>query len=145
MRGTLRPSHEICSPFLTQVNLIVDDKGGLLVVEFNTLPFFPKRLFTQWGISSGTKRGDHAHLSCWQILFPISGSTKVDLEFCGGEESLLLDEKSAGLVLPPLVWASQTLLSETSKLLVLASESFNENDYIRDKVKFDEIIKSHLL
>jgi hypothetical protein len=144
MKGASRPSHEICSPFLTRLNLILDDRGGLLVGEFDALPFFPKRLFIQWGASAGTKRGHHAHLSCWQILFPVSGSVKVDLEFCGGKESLLLNEKSAGLVLPPLVWATQTLSSEASKLLVLASESFDENDYIRDKVKFDGIIKSHL-
>ena len=145
MTESLRRSHANCWPFTTRLSPILDVKGGLFVGEFNTLPFFPKRLFIQWGTSAGTKRGHHAHLSCWQILFPISGSAKIDLEFCGGEQSILLDEESLGLVIPPLVWANQTLLSTDSKLLVLASESFDENDYIRDKVKFDEIVKSHML
>ena len=144
MKGASRSSHASCLPFVTRLNPILDEKGGLLVGEFDSLPFFPKRMFIQWGTSAGTKRGHHAHLSCWQILFPFTGSIKVDLEFCGGSESLLLDNDSTGLVLPPLVWATQTLLSDASKLLVLASESFDENDYIRDKAKFDKIIESHL-
>lgn len=145
MKNDSHKSHKVCLPFITRLNLILDDRGGLLIGEFDTLPFIPKRLFLQWGTSPGIMRGQHAHLSCWQILFPISGSAKIDFEFCGGKESLLLNEDSVGLVLPPLVWANQTLLSTDSRLLVLASESFDENDYIRDKVEFDEIIKSHLL
>jgi UDP-2-acetamido-3-amino-2,3-dideoxy-glucuronate N-acetyltransferase len=136
-------SHDDCSPFLTQLKIVVDDKGGLLIGEFTALPFSPKRLFIQWGATAETTRGHHAHLSCWQILFPISGCINVDLEFCGGKKSFILDEPSLGLVIPPLVWATQTLLSGSAKLLVLASETFDENDYIRDRLKFNEILKSH--
>ena len=119
MKGASRSSHASCLPFVTRLNPILDEKGGLLVGEFDSLPFFPKRMFIQWGATAGTKRGHHAHLSCWQILFPIAGSIQVDLEYCGGTESLLLDDNSAGLVLPPLTWATQTLLSASSKSLFI--------------------------
>lgn len=115
-----------------------------MVTEFEDLPFFPKRLFVQSVNERGTVRGQHAHRSCSQLLVVIKGSVKVSFESCAGIQTEVLKDSSVGLLIPPMVWASQTFQSRNGKVLVLASEPYSEADYIRDKNEFGDLLGIHL-
>ena len=114
------------------------------MAEFGTLPFFPRRLFIQSVNRRGTVRGEHAHRGCSQMLIAIEGSIEVTLESCGGIQTEILQDSSVGLLIPPMVWASQLFQSKNGKVLVLASETYSEKDYLRSKDEFDSLLRIHV-
>jgi dTDP-4-dehydrorhamnose 3,5-epimerase-like enzyme len=137
-------SHSDCIPIIIDVPIFSDSRGQLMVTEFEALPFFPKRLFMQSVNRRGTVRGQHAHRGCSQLLIVIKGSVKVSLESCAGIQTEELKNSSVGLLIPPMVWASQTFQNRSGKVLVLASEPYSEADYIRNKNEFDDLLGIHL-
>ena len=124
-------------PYLVSLRSLIDSRGELIIGEFADLPFKPQRFFIQKVNHGGTSRGGHAHRSCEQLLIPLVGD--VEIEFFSGDISnkLILSDPAFGLYIPKMVWANQFFERRDASLLVLASEPYQENDYIRSFGEFE--------
>lgn len=109
----------------------LDLRGTLLPIEFNHIPFTPKRLFIVKDVPKGIERGGHAHHKTHQYLICLSGKIIVILD--DGSKKQYIDLKPyEGLHIPPYVWDSQIFLTGMECLLVLANTSYKKSDYIND-------------
>lgn len=117
-----------------------EDLRGELIFgcSSESLPFTPVRVFITNVASAQTIRGEHAHRTLHEFLLPVSGSLRVALT--DGAESLAveLDSPNIGLFIPTGVWSCQYSFSENTSLLVLASEPYMTDSYIRS---FDEFLE----
>jgi hypothetical protein len=125
-------------PRLIEFQSIIEDYGSLSVASVNSgIPFAPKRIFFVYNVeSSDIIRGSHAHKKCQQLLIASSGYIKVDYENKLNKGSVILDSPRVGLYLPNMTWSIQYDYSFGSTLTVLASEEYDESDYIRDYKEF---------
>jgi dTDP-4-dehydrorhamnose 3,5-epimerase-like enzyme len=107
--------------------------GNLTSLEFplNT-PFCINRVYYIYDIPSGETRGGHAHKSLLQLIVPISGSFDVVLNDSIGIKTITLNQPNIGLFIKNGIWRDLINFSSGSVCLVLASEKYNELDYIRD-------------
>lgn len=108
------------------------ENGALLPFNFRELPFEPRHAFFVRGVPVGEIRGRHAHRSCEQLLFAVSGSVLVSTNDGNEKREFLLNQATQGLFLPKLVWGEQKYLDEGSELLVFASEPYAPEKYIED-------------
>lgn len=123
---------------LVDVPLHDDLRGSLAAAELeDLLPFVPKRYFIVFDVPSQHVRGEHAHHRCWQYLTCLSGEVSVHLDDGRRRAEVHLDTPGRGVVIPPLVWASQFNYSLDATLLVLASHGYDTDDYIR---AYDEFL-----
>ncbi len=117
------------------------DSRGMLVAleEFKDIPFEIKRVYFMYNTGSNVHRGFHAHRNLEQILICIHGSCKILLD--NGEEKKIvsLEKPYEGLYVSNNMWHEMYDFSEGAVLLVLASDYYNEEDYIRDYEKFKEM------
>lgn len=118
---------------LVKLPRISDPRGQLSYAEIEQLlPFRVARYFLVFGVPNRKVRGEHAHRTLQQFLVCVHGSCSVRL-FDGTQgEEVLLNRPEMGLFVPPMVWATQYKYSADAVLMVLASEVYNEDDYIRD-------------
>lgn len=100
------------------------------------VPFNIKRVFYSYDIPGGEARGAHAHKECHQFLVAASGSFEVVLDDGRNKRTVLLNRPFYGLHVPPGIWASEQGFSSGSICLVLASECYTEEDYIRGYEEF---------
>lgn len=109
-----------------------DQRGPLAVLgqDGAPLPFVPKRLFLTYE-ANRESRGGHAHRRCQQILLCASGSVRIRVKDGINEEVFTLDSPREALWLGPMIWAEQFDHSEGTVLLVLASDPYDDADYIR--------------
>ena len=115
-----------------------DSRGSLSIVEESILPFSMKRIFFQHQISSNCHRGQHAHRELHQFLLAVSGSVTVEIDDGQEKRSFLLDSPDFGVHILPSIWASQRNFSPDCVLLVIASDQYVEDDYIREYSDFIE-------
>jgi len=112
---------------------IQDPRGNLSVIENGTIPFSINRVYYLYDVPSGAYRGGHAHKKLFQFLIPLSGSFDVVLKDGTGQGKIItLNKPNKGLLIVPGIWRELTNFSSGSVCLVLASEMFDEEDYIRD-------------
>lgn len=117
-------------------------KGNLKLLECAvSLPFEPKRIFWVSDVPAGEARGFHAHLTGEQVLFCLSGEIRAKFDDGFKSEEIVLTPKGSGVWMKNLVWGEQTFLEPSSILLVLASNLFVEEDYLRDRNLFEALIK----
>ena len=118
----------------------VENRAGNLTSVQNDLevPFEIKRIFYLYDIPGGKDRGAHSHIECHQFLVAASGSFEVQLDDGRVKKTVMLNQPYLGLHIPPGIWASEVNFSSGSICLVLASHTYNEEDYIRD---YNEYIK----
>jgi hypothetical protein len=102
------------------------------------VPFDIQRVFYLYDVPGGESRGAHAHIKCHQFLVAVSGSFEVLLDDGKVKRLVQLNRPYFGLHIPPLIWASEINFSSGSICLVLASEKYSEQDYIRDYEEFLE-------
>jgi len=123
---------------LIDVEKIENRSGNISVLNNGQgLPFQIKRVFYLYDIPGGESRGAHAHRVCHQFLVAASGSFEV-LTNDGYDEKLFqLNRSNVGLYIPPGIWASEVNFSSGSVCLVMASDLYDETDYIRD---YNELI-----
>lgn len=120
-------------PFLNQSH----PTGQLTVIEAGTVGCFPvKRVYFLHSIAPGAVRGSHAHKNLQQLIVPVSGSFLVQTEKSGVRTDFLMDSPSTGLFVKPFTWRTLTNFSEGAVCMVLASEHYDESDYIRDYAEF---------
>ena len=123
---------------LYEMRHVVDPvRGNLTVAEFGeTLPFLPKRFFVTYGIPSDQVRGEHAHHLCSQFLVCTHGECHLLVDDGVHCEEFCLNRPTLGVLVPPMIWASEHLHSADSTLLVLASHPYDPADYIRDYAEY---------
>lgn len=128
-----------------QLPLFGDDRGKLAVLqEFtDSVPFQIRRSFFIFDTTPGTVRGNHAHHKNRQMLICVSGACTIKCEMPDGTKSTWrLDWPNKGLLVEGTVWHTMEEFSKDAVLLVLASEPYDEADYIRSYEKFKEIARS---
>ena len=118
------------------------DVGYLIALEGNReIPFDIKRIYYIYNVPKEIKRGSHAHKTLEQILICMSGSIKIKVDNGNEKRIFELSNPSKGLYVGPGIWREMYDFNQSSVLLVLASEYYNEDDYIRDYEKFMKMIK----
>lgn len=116
---------------------IGDRNGNITAINnLQEIPFEVKRVFYLYDIPGGESRGAHAHKECWQFLIAASGSFEVLLDDGIVQRQIMINRPNQGLLIPPGIWASEINFSSGSICLVLASENYKAEDYLRDYEEF---------
>ena len=111
--------------------------GNLTVVEnCEQVPFDIKRVFYIYDVPGGEERGGHSHKKLQQVIVAISGAFDVLLDDGVNQRSVTLNRPYQGLLVAPGVWSKQHNFSSGSVCLVLASDHYCEEDYVRDYDQF---------
>ncbi len=119
-----------------------DDRGQLVALEeLRDIPFEIKRVYYVYDTRIDVRRGFHSHRTLQQILICIHGSCKVLLDNGKEKKIVSLEKPYEGLYIPQNMWREMYDFSEDAVLMVLASEFYKEEDYIRD---YDEFLKISL-
>ena len=114
-----------------------DDRGMLVALEeYKDIPFEIKRVYYMYDTKKDVHRGFHAHKSLEQILICIHGSCKVLLDNGTEKKIVSLEKPYEGLYIANNMWREMYDFSEDAVLMVLASEYYKEEDYIRDYNEF---------
>jgi dTDP-4-dehydrorhamnose 3,5-epimerase-like enzyme len=114
-----------------------DERGMLVALEqYGDIPFEIKRVYYMYQTKKDVRRGFHAHKSLQQILVCIHGSCKVLLDNGTEKKTVSLERPYEGLYVANNMWREMYNFSEDAVLLVLASEMYQEEDYIRDYEEF---------
>lgn len=120
-----------------------DERGQLVALEeFKDIPFTIRRVYYMYDTEKGVVRGRHAHKSLEQILICIHGACKIRLDNGTEKKVVPLEKPYEGLYIPGSLWREMYDFSPDAVLLVLASQLYNEEDYIRDYDKYLETLKS---
>ncbi len=123
-----------------------DERGQLVALEeFKDIPFQIKRVYYMYDTGEGVHRGFHAHKCLEQILICIHGSCKVLLDNGIEKKIVSLEKPYEGLYIANHMWREMYDFSSDAVLMVLASEYYDESDYIRDYEQFMEMIKGEKL
>ena len=118
-----------------------DSRGQLIALEENKdIPFSIKRIYYMYDTKEGVVRGKHAHKSLKQILVCIHGSCKILLDNGREKKIIPLEKPYEGLYVDSVMWREMYDFSPDAVLLVLASELYDEQDYIRNYDEFLEYI-----
>ena len=120
-----------------EVPTVSDTRGKLAVVEKDCIPFTVKRVYYLYDVPSDSYRGGHAHKNLYQFLIPLSGSFEVHLKDGENERKITLNKPNKGLLIVPGIWREIDNFSSGSVCLVLASNEYDESDYIRDYKNFE--------
>lgn len=120
---------------LIEIPVHFDDRGSLIEIDFNAIPFLPVRSFVVRPAESGTVRGGHAHIQAEQLLICLAGRVIVDILSPDerGKTQFELDANGAGLWLRSGTWSQQTFHSAESCLLVFSDLPYDAEDYLFDK------------
>lgn len=121
-----------------------DERGHLVIVEgMRDVPFEIKRIFYIYGSDQDVVRGQHANRKSEFVLINVAGKSKVKVKDGLGNEAVFsLNRPHTGIYLPKLVWKDMYDFSEDSVLLVLASEHYDPEEYIRNYDEFVEIVNT---
>ncbi|MEI6536739.1 MAG: FdtA/QdtA family cupin domain-containing protein [Verrucomicrobiaceae bacterium] len=130
---------------LYEMPWIEDHKRGHLTIgNFGLeIPFVPMRYFITFGVPNEGNRGMHAHIECAQFLVSAGGFCTVMVDDGVTREEHLLDRPTLGILVPPMVWASEFNHSSDSRLLVFASHHYDPADYIRDYPEYLKALGRH--
>lgn len=128
-------------PYVGKIEFVAhgDDRGQLIALEAlsSEVPFEVKRVYYIFDTTPGTIRGKHAHRGLKQVLICVSGACTIECEMPDGSKvEHRLDWPDRGLLIEGLVWRNMKDFSKDAVLLVLASEHYDESDYIRDYAVF---------
>jgi acetyltransferase-like isoleucine patch superfamily enzyme/dTDP-4-dehydrorhamnose 3,5-epimerase-like enzyme len=121
---------------------IFDLRGGLIFGEYDKhLPFSPKRFFVISSVPTIQVRGEHAHKEQHQLLICLQGTCSIVLDDGINREEIELNSQEVGLYIPPMIWGIQYKYSANAILLVLASDIYDPEDYIRDYDQYLDILR----
>ena len=124
---------------LIDFTIMGDERGSLIALEdSHNTPFDIKRVYYIFDTKEGVRRGFHAHKHLKQIAIAVRGSCWFHLDDGKEKQEILLDTPDKGLLIEGLIWREMYDFSPDCVLMVLASEYYNNDDYIRDYNKFLE-------
>ncbi|RDI53726.1 sugar 3,4-ketoisomerase [Flavobacterium glaciei] len=123
---------------LLKIPVVEDTRGNLAFIQEDVLPFEFKRVYYLFDVPSNSFRGGHSHTNQSEVLIALSGSFEVVLNDGTEKKSFLLNKPNVGLLIPTGIWRELQNFSSGAVCLVLASDVFKEDDYIRDFDKFLE-------
>lgn len=119
-----------------------DDRGQLVAIEGEKdIPFAVRRVYYIYDTMPGVRRGCHAHRNLQQILLCVHGSCRILLDNGYEREEVLLDNPGEGLYISNDTWREMYDFSEGAVLLVLASQNYDNADYIRDYAEFLKMVR----
>jgi len=122
-----------------------DEYGKLIAVEDNkVVPFLIKRIYYIFDVGNEIRRGFHSHIDLRQMLICLHGSVKILTKTPYEEAIVELNDPSKGLYIGPMVWREMFDFSTGAVLLVLASEYYDESDYIRNYQEYASLAKDFL-
>lgn len=128
---------------LVDIRRIASDSGSLAFIEGSRdIPFDVKRVYFLYDVPAGAVRGSHAHKSLSQLFIAASGSFDVHLDDGYNKASYHLNRPFYGLYVPPLLWRTLDNFSSGSVCIVMASDYYEESDYIRDYHDFRHSLAS---
>lgn len=120
-----------------QLTKLGDERGQLVVLESNqTVPFEIKRVYYIYGVDTQIPRGFHAHKVTQQVAICIMGSCKMLMDDGDAKTTVLMDSPTQGVLIDVMQWHEMHDFSEDCILMVLASEHYDESDYIRNYDNF---------
>lgn len=128
---------------ILSIPTIEDYRGNIAVVENDVLPFDIKRVYYLYDVPSSASRGGHAHKNLQQVLIALSGSFDVILKNGSETQIVTLNKPNKGLLIRSSVWRELENFSSGAVCMVLASEIFDESDYIRDFKEFEKYVNSN--
>ncbi len=118
-----------------------DERGSLIALEKDyNIPFNVNRVYYIFDTKDGVRRGYHAHIKLNQMAICVKGSCTFVLDDGKTREEVLLNTPNQGLLIEGLVWREMYNFSSDCVLVVLASEHYDEDDYIRDYHKFMDAV-----
>ena len=120
-------------------HIVSEVNGHLGVIEFESLPFPPKRFFWLKGVDGDATRADHAHRTCHQLLVCQQGFVTATITSVHGEVSIHEMQMGSTIHLMPLHWLELTKFSANSVLGVFASEPYKLDEYITNKEELLEL------
>ena len=138
---------KIARPLLSKCTLInlpkiSDTRGNLTFIEGNKhIPFEIKRVYYIYDVPGGESRGGHAHKRLQQFIIAASGSFDVIVDDGVKRKRFNLNRAYYGLYIPPMIWRELNNFSSGAVCLVLASELYDEDDYIRDYEIFKRVTR----
>ena len=119
------------------------ENGNLSVVEsLNQLPFSISRVYYLYDVPGGEERGGHSHHECFEFIVAVSGSFDIEINDGVKSKTISLNRSNIGLLVEPCIWRVLNNFSSGSVCLVIASEKYNEADYVRNFDDFLELTKS---
>lgn len=119
-----------------------DERGMLVALEqTRNVPFEIKRAYYMFDTQANVRRGYHAHKELRQLAIPVNGSCRFMLDDGKEKVDIYLDNPTMGLLIEPSIWHEMYDYSPDCILLVLASDVYDESDYIRSYDEFLEFIK----
>ena len=124
---------------LLQIPVVEDRRGNLAFIQKDIVPFEFKRVYYLFDVPSNSFRGGHSHINQSAVLIALSGSFEVILNDGTEKKSFLLNKPNIGLYIPTGIWRELDNFSSGAVCLVLASDVYDEEDYIRD---FDQFMIS---
>lgn len=124
-----------------KIPVVEDTRGNLGFIQNDILTFDFKRVYYLFDVPSSAFRGGHAHIEQQEVLIALSGSFEVVLDDGFEKKTILLNKPSMGLLIPTGIWRELQNFSSGAVCLVLASDVFEESDYIRDYPQFLETRK----
>ena len=124
---------------LLKIPVVEDTRGNLAFIQEDVLPFEFKRVYYLFDVPSNAYRGGHSHIAQQETLIALSGSFEVVLQDGLDNKSFILNKPNVGLLIPTGIWRELQNFSSGAVCLVLASDVFKEEDYIRD---YDEFLET---
>ncbi len=124
---------------LLNIPKIEDPRGNLSVIENNVIPFEIKRVYYLYDVPSGAERGGHSHIEQKEFLVALSGSFDVILNDGTKQKTVTLNKPFQGLLITNEIWRELKNFSSGAVCLVIASDVFSEEDYIRE---FHDFLKA---
>lgn len=123
-------------------NVLGDERGSLVALEGNrNIPFDIKRVYYIYDADKHTPRGFHAHKVLRQVAVCVKGSCQILMDDGQNKETITLNDPSTGILIDIMQWHEMFDFSEDCVLMVLASDYYDESDYIRNYDKFFEAAK----
>ena len=107
------------------------EQGILRVFESKDVPFTIKRVFTVVNSKGGSKRGQHAHKICNQLICCVAGEVNLRCDDGNTQIGTILTPSNQAVLVPCGIWAEQEYIQDNSVIIVFCDQSYDENDYIR--------------
>ncbi len=128
---------------LIEFKVLGDDRGQLVALESNkNIPFEIKRVYYLTGTLPGVPRGFHAHKELEQVAVCVSGKCRMIMDDGKNKEEIWLDSPDKAVCIHKMMWHEMHDFSEDCVLLVMASDYYDEADYIRDYLNFIKQVRN---